>query len=236
MGTIFISYRRSDSHHPTGRVYDRLARHFGADSVFKDVDNIPVEADFTQRPARYDRPVRRAARRRWRPLARGRESGRGACLDDPEDCVRMESRGFPRSAHPIIPLLVGESRIPRPVDPAALSPNRSPISRERPVRPDPDFHRDVDRLITVPRAPSASRGGDGMAPRPRATRGPSPPPGRSTSSNRRGGPRAGRGRLTPRRGGWRPGRVRLCRGRGPPGGAPGTPERPGSVRVADPPP
>ena len=43
---IFISYRRSDSNDVSGRIYDRLAAHFGATAVFKDVHSIPYGADF----------------------------------------------------------------------------------------------------------------------------------------------------------------------------------------------
>lgn len=34
---IFISYRRSDSNDVSGRIYDRLAAHFGKAALFKDV-------------------------------------------------------------------------------------------------------------------------------------------------------------------------------------------------------
>ena len=40
MAKIFISYRRGDSAGHTGRLYDRLADHFGQDQVFMDVDTI----------------------------------------------------------------------------------------------------------------------------------------------------------------------------------------------------
>lgn len=43
---IFISYRREDSQHVTGRIYDQLVAHFGPDEVFKDVDSIPFGIDF----------------------------------------------------------------------------------------------------------------------------------------------------------------------------------------------
>ena len=43
---IFISYRREDSSDVTGRIYDRLCQHFGKESVFKDVDSIPLGVDF----------------------------------------------------------------------------------------------------------------------------------------------------------------------------------------------
>src|SRR5262245_10108657 len=43
---IFISYRRDDAGDVTGRIYDRLAQHFGKPFVFKDVDGIPLGIDF----------------------------------------------------------------------------------------------------------------------------------------------------------------------------------------------
>ena len=45
-GSIFISYRRSDSSTESGRVYDKLVEAFGPDRVFKDVYNIPPGYDF----------------------------------------------------------------------------------------------------------------------------------------------------------------------------------------------
>jgi len=46
MPTIAISYRRSDSSAISGRIYDRLAAHYGERSVFMDVDDIPFGIDF----------------------------------------------------------------------------------------------------------------------------------------------------------------------------------------------
>src|SRR2546427_12312485 len=43
---LFISYRRDDSAGLTGRIYDRLQAHFGAEAVFMDVDSIPFGVDF----------------------------------------------------------------------------------------------------------------------------------------------------------------------------------------------
>ena len=45
-GSIFISYRRDDSADITGRIYDRLVQHFSRDTVFKDVDSIPLGSIF----------------------------------------------------------------------------------------------------------------------------------------------------------------------------------------------
>ena len=46
MPTILISYRRSDSSAIAGRIFDRLSHHYGEDSVFMDVDSIPIGIDF----------------------------------------------------------------------------------------------------------------------------------------------------------------------------------------------
>jgi hypothetical protein len=46
MAKIVISYRRADSTAITGRIRDRLADHYGDDSVFMDIDNIPIGMDF----------------------------------------------------------------------------------------------------------------------------------------------------------------------------------------------
>ena len=46
MSHIFISYRRQDAGHATGRINDRLRNEYGEDAAFMDVDNIPVGVDF----------------------------------------------------------------------------------------------------------------------------------------------------------------------------------------------
>jgi hypothetical protein len=46
MTKVFISYRRDDSAATCGRINDRLVARFGKDAVFKDVDSIPLGADF----------------------------------------------------------------------------------------------------------------------------------------------------------------------------------------------
>ena len=46
MSRVFISYRRDDSQEVTGRLHDHLVARFGKETVFKDVDSIPLGADF----------------------------------------------------------------------------------------------------------------------------------------------------------------------------------------------
>ncbi len=45
-GKIFISYRREDSSWFTGRIYDRLAKHFSEKQLFIDIDSIAPGDDF----------------------------------------------------------------------------------------------------------------------------------------------------------------------------------------------
>ncbi len=45
-GDIFLSYRRDDTRHLAGRLYDRLVERFGDGRVFMDVDSIEPGLDF----------------------------------------------------------------------------------------------------------------------------------------------------------------------------------------------
>ncbi|GAB4481804.1 MAG: hypothetical protein Kow00124_29960 [Anaerolineae bacterium] len=142
---IFISYRRSDSADATGRLYDRLVAHYGRERIFKDVDSIPLGADFRQV---IDGAVGGCAvvlaiiGRGW--LSARDEGGRR--LDDPADFVRLEIESALRRGIPVIPVLVSGAVMPRETElPQAL--RELTYRNGTPVRPDPDFHADVDRLI-----------------------------------------------------------------------------------------
>src|SRR5882672_7435552 len=43
---VFVSYRREESAHAAGRIYDHLEKEFGYGNVFFDVEGIPIGADF----------------------------------------------------------------------------------------------------------------------------------------------------------------------------------------------
>lgn len=70
----------------------------------------------------------------------------GRRLDDPRDLVRIEIAAALARGIPVIPLLVAGAGIPSdhelPEDLRELA-----YRNGMPVRPDPDFHKDVDRLI-----------------------------------------------------------------------------------------
>jgi len=145
-GSIFISYRRDDSADITGRIYDRLVQHFSRETVFKDVDSIPLGIDFRQHlegALSQCRVLLAVMGERW--------SGTDATtarrrIDDPSDHVRLELELALARNIPVIPVLVRNFSIPTP-DKLPLSLQSLAYRNGINVRPDPDFHGDMDRLI-----------------------------------------------------------------------------------------
>lgn len=146
MRKIFISYRRYDSEDVTGRIYDRLVTDFGRQSVFKDVDSIPIGVDFREY---LDEQVTEChvllavIGKDWL-MRRGAEGK--SVLDDPRDFVRIEIECALKRRIPIIPLLVRGATVP-PEDNLCSGLKELAYRNALPVRPDPDFHRDMNRLI-----------------------------------------------------------------------------------------
>jgi hypothetical protein len=144
--TVFLSYRREDSADVAGRIYDRLALAFGQDQVFKDVDSIPLGVDFREHlqqvVGRCD-VLLAVIGDQWLVAAKADE---GLRLNDPKDFVRIELESALQRGIPVIPVLVRGAAVPGEAElPASLGTlaYRSGIA----VRADPDFHRDMDRLI-----------------------------------------------------------------------------------------
>jgi hypothetical protein len=146
LGRIFISYRRSDSADIAGRIYDRLVEDFGRDPLFKDVDSIPLGIDFKQylsQKVRDCRVLLAIVGDHW--LDASDEAGKRR-LDDPADFVRIEIESALERGIPVIPLLVRGAKMPRESDlPASL--RKLVYQNGVPIRPDPDFHHDMERLI-----------------------------------------------------------------------------------------
>jgi len=143
---IFISYRRSDSEETTGRIYDRLVEEFGKDAVFRDIDTIPLKTKFADE-------IRECLQKAslavvvigpdW--LNASDEKGKRR-LDNPEDFVRIEISTALSLGVPIIPVTVRRAVLPRREDlPDALRALQEWNGQS--VRPDPDFHADMGRLI-----------------------------------------------------------------------------------------
>lgn len=143
---IFISYRRDDSADIAGRIYDRLVQHFQMEHVFKDVDSIPLGVDFLHH---LEEAV---AKCNFFLLIIGPEWIHGGKADtknllrNSTDFVRIEAESALKQGIPVIPLFVRKAIMPPAEDlPESLKPlvYRNGIS----IRPDPDFHNDLDRLI-----------------------------------------------------------------------------------------
>jgi hypothetical protein len=143
--SIFISYRRQDSQHITGRLYDRLISQFGKEAVFKDVDSIPLGYDFRDH---LREQVGRCAvlvaviGKSWNPPAASGDRR----LSDPRDHLRIEIESALERRIPVIPVLVDGVEVPAEEElPASLG--RLAYHNGVAVRPDPDFHHDADRLV-----------------------------------------------------------------------------------------
>ena len=112
MSKILISYRREDSADVTGRIYDRLIQQFGRESVFKDVDSIPLGVDFRiyldEQVAKCEVFLAVIGRDWMKNLG---STGKTR-LDDPRDFVRIEIESALKRQIPVIPVLVSGATIP----------------------------------------------------------------------------------------------------------------------------
>ena len=146
MSKILISYRREDSADVTGRIYDRLIQRFAQGAVFKDVDSIPLGVDFR---IYLDEQVAKCEvflaviGRDWMKNLGSTEKTR---LDDPRDFVRIEIESALKQQILVIPVLVSGASIP-PAERLPTSLQTLSYRQAIEVRRDPDFHRDMDRLI-----------------------------------------------------------------------------------------
>jgi hypothetical protein len=160
MSRVLISYRRADTEHIVGRIYDHLTREFGAKQVFKDVDSIPVGTDFRTQinnAVKSCHVVIVVIGPGWLNAADAKGKRR---LEDPNDFVRLEIEAALGREIPLIPLLVAGATMP---DSTALPDSIRELSFRHaiPIRPDPDFVRDARRLISsitevLPRASGRS--------------------------------------------------------------------------------
>lgn len=148
MPLIFISYRRADSAAAAGRLYDRLILAFGENCVFKDVDAIPAGANYryTLENAVTSCDVMLAViGKEWLTI----EGGGRRRLDDPNDFVRIEvETGLKRDDVLVIPVLVNDAAMPGP-DELPDSLRELHYRSAAVVRNDPDFNRDIARLIAT---------------------------------------------------------------------------------------
>jgi hypothetical protein len=147
MCAVFISYRREDTAPYAGRIFDRLAEHFGRDNVFLDVDALMPGQDFVhmlEQTLEASEVVVVVIGREWSSIVNEHGHRR---LDVEGDYVRQEITTAFRRSVPIIPVLVGRAAMPRPED---LPEPLIPLARQHAIEiGDTGFHEDVDRLINA---------------------------------------------------------------------------------------
>ena len=107
MARVFISYRRSDTDADAGRLFSDLAAVIGEDSLFKDVDHVPLGADVEEH-------IRAAIAAsvliivivgpKWQPER----------LHDEIDWVRLEIEAAFEKGIPILPVRVRRAELPKP--------------------------------------------------------------------------------------------------------------------------
>lgn len=138
---IFISYRREDSIHQSGRIHEWLCRHFAKDDIFFDVDSIPPGANWK---SYLDDMIGQCdvllvpIGDQWLLIMQERA--------DQTDMVRYEIEAALRRGIPIIPLQVGRAPMP---DESTLPESIRDLTAYQgvPVRPGPDFRTDMSGLI-----------------------------------------------------------------------------------------
>ena len=145
MPKIIVSYRRSDTQAIAGRIYDRLSAYYGDESVFMDIDKIPVGTDFRQ----YIRNELGQADLLLAIIGphwlESREDGRKR-ISERADPVRIEIETALEGGIPVVPVLVdgasmpGEDQLPDTFKDFAFI-NAAVVDIGR------DFRQHMDRLI-----------------------------------------------------------------------------------------
>jgi hypothetical protein len=146
-GGIFVSYRRLETGHLAGRLYDRLADRFGEGQVFIDVDAIELGVDFAEEISRAVAACQvllAVIGPNW--LTTTDERGRRR-LDDPDDIVRLEIEAALARDVRVIPILVEGAVMPGrddlPESLASLARRNALFIRHE------SFRYDTGRLVTA---------------------------------------------------------------------------------------
>ena len=144
---IFISYRRADSKYVVDRIRDRLIDAYGEDTIFRDIESIPLGQNFSDvlKEATTTCDVMLVAiGPQWARITDAQGNKR---LFDPNDYTRLEvEAGLANKKILVIPILVMNATMPSAEEiPESLADLRfrNAIS----IRNDPDFTPDMQRLI-----------------------------------------------------------------------------------------
>lgn len=144
---IFLSYRREDSEHITGRIRDRLGTHFGEHAIFRDVDSIPAGMDFVRKVEDTIKAARILVAIIGPHWADATDRQGRRRLEQSDDPVRFELETALVVGLPLVPVLVNNARMPeREALPASLA--ALPSINAVIIPPEPYFAEGVKRLAS----------------------------------------------------------------------------------------
>ena len=172
MSGIFLSYRRDDASGWAGRIYEHLAREWGAEHVFMDIDTIAPGEDFREaieRTMQVCDVVLVVVGPSW---LNARDQAGNRRLDDDHDTHRAEVVAALAADVRVVPVLVGGAQMPRASElPEAI---KDLTYRNAAVIEDRRFASDVDALKRTlrPLVGGTPPGAQGQ-PSPRPARAPS---------------------------------------------------------------
>ena len=163
MPTVFISYRRDDAAGYAGRLHEALARRFGPDVVFRDIDTLLPGQDFVGAIDDRLRDCRVFLALIGREWIDARDSSGARRIDQPHDYVRLEIAGaLARPEVRVVPILIEGATMPAP---GLLPADIRPLARRHAVSlRDDAWDHDVNRLTAaIGGAARGTAGGGGMS-------------------------------------------------------------------------
>jgi hypothetical protein len=142
---LFLCYRREDTQDAAGRLHDRLVATFGSETVFMDIDSVPLGIDFvdhvTEQISQCSAVIVMIGRQ-W--LTVQDKQGRKR-LEADNDLVRVEVAAALQRRIPVIPVLVQDAKMPHADD---LPDDIRLLARRNGIQLDATRWRtDVERLI-----------------------------------------------------------------------------------------
>ena len=146
MPKIAISYRRADSEAMTGRIFDRLIAHYGKEAIFRDIDDIPPGIDFRvhiNQTLLKTHILLAIVGPQWVGMS---SDGSADRIQEETDPVRVEVETALRRRVPLIPVLIGVTKMPSSDQ---LPPGLKDFAFRNAVKVDTgqDFDYHMDRLI-----------------------------------------------------------------------------------------
>ncbi|MGC1862990.1 MAG: toll/interleukin-1 receptor domain-containing protein [Methylocystis sp.] len=109
---IFINYRRGDTIATAGRLRDRLAREFGRNNVFMDIDTIPVGVDFVKHLETWLTDCKIVIALIGSQWVSGKDETGRRRIENVDDYVRLELATALRNGIMIVPVLVDGAAMP----------------------------------------------------------------------------------------------------------------------------